>query len=88
MLRSQLLNVALRLPLWFLAAVFSAYPFVSIAGWIRTRRRRLRLPICHRCSYNLTGNVSGVCPECGTAVHRHKEPTGDAFDAPQHESPS
>lgn len=26
---------------------------------------------CHRCTtcgYNLTGNVSGVCPECGTAI--------------------
>ena len=23
---------------------------------------------CSHCSYNLTGNVSGVCPECGTAI--------------------
>jgi hypothetical protein len=23
---------------------------------------------CDRCGYNLTGNVSGRCPECGTAV--------------------
>lgn len=23
---------------------------------------------CCRCQYNLTGNVSGVCPECGTPV--------------------
>ena len=23
---------------------------------------------CPRCFYNLTGNTSGVCPECGTAV--------------------
>lgn len=25
-------------------------------------------PQCRKCSYNLTGNVSGVCPECGTAI--------------------
>jgi hypothetical protein len=25
---------------------------------------------CHCCDYNLTGNVSGVCPECGTAVEK------------------
>jgi hypothetical protein len=24
------------------------------------------VPHCTRCGYNLTGNVSGVCPECGT----------------------
>lgn len=23
---------------------------------------------CHACGYNLTGNVSGICPECGTPV--------------------
>jgi hypothetical protein len=22
--------------------------------------------LCWRCGYDLTGNVSGVCPECGT----------------------
>jgi hypothetical protein len=25
-------------------------------------------PACSRCGYCLTGNVSGVCPECGTRV--------------------
>lgn len=25
---------------------------------------------CRRCSYNLTGNVSGICPECGTPVEQ------------------
>lgn len=25
-------------------------------------------PMCHICEYNLTGNVSGVCPECGTPI--------------------
>ena len=25
---------------------------------------------CQKCGYNLTGNVSGVCPECGEAVGR------------------
>ena len=28
--------------------------------------RRRRLGQCVRCGYNLTGNRSGVCPECGT----------------------
>jgi hypothetical protein len=25
-------------------------------------------PRCDRCDYNLTGNESGRCPECGTSV--------------------
>lgn len=23
---------------------------------------------CHKCDYNLTGNTTGVCPECGTRI--------------------
>lgn len=35
-----------------------------IAGPLR--RISLRKPkVCSNCTYNLTGNVSGVCPECG-----------------------
>jgi hypothetical protein len=26
---------------------------------------------CGRCEYDLTGNVSGVCPECGGPIPRH-----------------
>jgi hypothetical protein len=29
------------------------------------RDRRWRRGLCARCGYDLTGNVSGVCPECG-----------------------
>src|SRR5579862_2394424 len=30
---------------------------------------------CRNCSYDLTGNVSGVCPECGTPVPQNTEAT-------------
>jgi len=34
---------------------------------LRLRRLHLEQSIpCPKCSYNLTGNVSGICPECGT----------------------
>ncbi|MCG3132561.1 MAG: hypothetical protein FLDDKLPJ_03420 [Phycisphaerae bacterium] len=32
---------------------------------VNERRRR---GVCVVCEYDLTGNVSGVCPECGTAI--------------------
>ena len=30
--------------------------------------------LCSRCRYNLTGNVSGICPECGTPI---REPAAE-----------
>ena len=30
--------------------------------------------ICSACGYDLTGNVSGTCPECGTTVVLEKSP--------------
>jgi hypothetical protein len=43
---------------------------VLLAGLRRAARRRWRLAngICIACGYDLTGNVSGKCPECGVAV--------------------
>ncbi len=35
---------------------------------LRGRIAVLDSPFCPQCDYNLTGNVSSVCPECGTAV--------------------
>jgi hypothetical protein len=32
--------------------------------------RALSVHLCHNCGYNLTGNVSGRCPECGTPIAR------------------
>ena len=45
---------------------FAAYPAIAfIRGPLRRWRRRKK-GLCIGCGYNLTGNVSGVCPECGT----------------------
>jgi hypothetical protein len=51
------------LPLWI--------PFVLVAlATLFFWRRSRRFPPghCGRCGYDLTGNVSGVCPECGQPV--------------------
>ncbi len=40
-----------------------------IRGGLWVRRRRLPKPgHCVKCGYDLTGNVSGQCPECGEKV--------------------
>ena len=37
-------------------------------AWLRWSKVVQSGSQCKNCSYNLTGNVSGTCPECGTAV--------------------
>ena len=34
------------------------------------RLRRVKRGLCEWCGYDLTGNVSGVCPECGVPCVR------------------
>jgi hypothetical protein len=51
------------IPLWI--------PFVIVATptvLLWHRDRRLPPGHCQHCGYDLTGNVSGVCPECETAI--------------------
>jgi hypothetical protein len=40
---------------------------VTALGWVFPRVIRSRFPPghCQTCGYNLTGNTSGRCPECG-----------------------
>lgn len=40
----------------------------ALAAWLRRYVARRQAGRCPSCSYDLTGNVSGACPECGTAV--------------------
>ncbi len=52
----------LTIPMWL--------PFALVGGAVgmkfwRNRRRRLQSH-CPRCNYDMTGNQSGKCPECGT----------------------
>lgn len=62
--------VSVRYPSWLMFAVFATYPAITfIRGPLRRYRRRRR-GLCLKCGYDLTGNVTGVCPECGTKVER------------------
>ncbi len=62
-------SLTLTLPWWVPAALCAAFPafFYTLcaqAAW--KRRRRSRHGLCLHCGYNLTGNTSGRCPECGS----------------------
>lgn len=49
------------------------YPAVWLTGWSRRRfLSRLHRGVCVKCGYNLTGNRSGVCPECGAPAPHAK----------------
>jgi len=67
---------ALLLPTEEILWVLEALVFGSVVFLVTCQLLRRRLPIlyptghCHRCGYDLTGNVSGVCPECGEKVQR------------------
>jgi hypothetical protein len=49
-----------QVPLWPLL-LLAAIPTI----WLWRCDRRTKPGTCAGCGYNLTGNVSGVCPECG-----------------------
>ncbi|GMU22163.1 MAG: hypothetical protein AMXMBFR13_22510 [Phycisphaerae bacterium] len=56
--------------LWPVTVALALYPLVVLIRFLRTHRceRRRRRGLCGTCRYDLTANVSGVCPECGTPV--------------------
>jgi hypothetical protein len=56
-------NWYIQIPLWI--------PFLLIAiptAFLIWRDRRIPHGHCQKCGYNLTGNASGICPECGTTI--------------------
>ena len=62
-------NILIVVPHWFIAVV-CGLPCVPalLRVWRRLRARRRRTAgQCSQCGYDLTGNTSGVCLECGGA---------------------
>jgi hypothetical protein len=53
-------------PAWALVLLTAPLPTVRL--WRRLRRRRFAPGHCRGCGYDLRGNESGVCPECGQAA--------------------
>ena len=65
----------LEVPIWPLFAPIVAW---TIVLWCRTRAPHAD-PHCAACGYNLTANVSGICPECGKPIPQDQpEPKAEA----------
>ncbi len=64
----RVLSRSFYMPLWAPPLLFAAYPAVAFVRGPLRRWRRRRKGQCVTCGYNLTGNTSGRCPECGEAV--------------------
>jgi len=64
---------AVVLSCWYVALFLAVLPL----WWIVRRRRaakRAMIGGCLHCGYSLTGNTSGTCPECGTAIPKASRP--------------
>ncbi len=55
-------------PHWVVTATGAVMPVVRY----RRRRRQPAPGLCTHCGYDLTGNASGACPECGTPRREEK----------------
>jgi hypothetical protein len=51
-----------------LLLVLLSYPAMALVRGPLRRFRRRRRGLCGKCGYNLTGNVTGVCSECGASI--------------------
>ena len=59
---------ALLTPFWLASLLLGAYPLVVTIRHTARRRRERQTGRCRKCGYNLTGNVTGTCPECGASL--------------------
>ena len=62
------MNTSLVVPVW---APLFAVTVPTVVLWYLERRRAPGS--CRRCGYNLTGNTSGICPECGASTPPPRE---------------
>ena len=61
-------QMRIDMPIWMLAILLGMYPLMRCVFAARNAWTRRGVRHCSVCGYNLTGNTSGRCPECGTAA--------------------
>ena len=68
--RRGLVLYVVGVPIWSLALAA-----VVPSAWLWYRDRRRAPGLCNKCGYDLRGNASGVCPECGSPPPCGEAPT-------------
>ncbi len=58
----------LRIEFFTLACVAAAYPTIAVIHGVLRHRQRRSKGLCLHCGYDLTGNESGKCSECGESI--------------------
>ena len=67
MMFGTLRAIDIGVPHWLPVLLFSILPTIWFVRW--RRRRHLPDNPCTSCGYDLTGNTTGNCSECGEATH-------------------
>lgn len=59
---------------WRPYVIVPLYPFALVAALVTIICWHHIPPgHCQKCGYNLTGNASGICPECGTRIEQEEQ---------------
>lgn len=72
-------NWHVSIPLWIMVVLALLYPTGRAAQLLMLRCRRnwrTKHGVCMSCGYNLRGNVSGACPECGQTTSDKPDDSG------------
>ena len=64
----RVITSTLIVPLYVPLILSCIYPTIAFIRGPYLRHRRCKKCLCLNCAYNLTGNISGVCPECGEKI--------------------
>lgn len=70
--RNAQLVLSINIPLWIPSLLFFLVRTVLLRG-----AGPIVVGACRGCRYNLTGNTSGICPECGTPMSETRDPPPD-----------